>query len=161
MLRTAVVAFFITWGSVIPAAAADTLDAPTAVTSMPAAESALASDVDWSLPAVHFGAVERSRGPVLAALYAGLGALNTFDVVSTSKAVSRGAKEVNPLMRSIAARPAAMWAVKGGVTAATIFTAERLWRNNRKAQAILMMVGSNAVMTAVAFRNASVIRQQR
>src|SRR6185503_722063 len=87
MLRTAFVAVLLTCGPVIPAAAADKLDAATAVTSTPAAESALLSDVDWSLPAVHFGAVERSRGPLLPALYVGLSGLNTFDVVTTSKAL--------------------------------------------------------------------------
>jgi hypothetical protein len=113
------------------------------------------------LPAVHFGPTERSRGVLLPVLYVGLSSLNAFDAYSTATALSRGAQEANPVMQGVAGHRSAMWAVKGGVTAATIFTAERLWRSNRKAQAILMMVGSNAMMAAVAAHNASVIRQQR
>jgi hypothetical protein len=161
MLRTAAAAFILALGSVIPAAADDAIAGIPGATPAAAVESAAASDIDWSLPAVHFGQKERSRGVLLPVLYVGLSSLHAFDAYSTSSALSRGAKEANHLMQGVAGHASAMWAVKGGVTAATIFTAERLWRSNRKAQAILLMVGSNAMMAAVAANNASVIRQQR
>ena len=162
MFRTITAALFIVaLGSVMPAAAADATNGSTPETVSAAGESALISDVDWTLPALQFGARERSRGAVLPALYVGLASLNAFDAHSTTTALSRGAKEANPLMQGVAGNKAALWAMKGGVTAATIFTAERLWRSNRKMQAILMMVASNGMMAAVAAHNTSVIRQQR
>jgi hypothetical protein len=161
MLRTTAAAFILALGSVIPAGAADAIPGATPAAPSVAAESAPASEIDWTLPAVHFGQAMRSRGALLPALYVGLSSLNAFDAYSTSTGLSRGAKEANPMMRGVAGNASAMLAVKGGITAATIFTAERLWRNNRKGQAILMMVASNAMMAAVASHNASVMRQQR
>jgi hypothetical protein len=161
MFRTTAAAFIIALGFVIPASANDAITGATAASPSVAAESAAIPDIDWSLPAVHFGPPERSRGALLPVLYVGLSTLNVFDAYSTAAGLSRGAREANPMMRGVAGNATAMWAVKGGVTAATIFAAERLWRSNRKSQAILMMVASNAMMAAVAAHNASVIRQQR
>jgi hypothetical protein len=54
-----------------------------------------------------------------------------------------------------------MMAVKGGVTAGSIVLAEKLWRSGHRAQAIGMMIASNAMMAAVGVRNSHVIAGQR
>jgi hypothetical protein len=152
-----VAAFFVT---AVPAAADDhdvTLTAAAADSEAAPAPRPLAADVDWSLPAVHIGGPVR-RGGLLPALYVSLAGLNAFDAYSTSVGLSRGAREANPLMQSVAGNPAALWAVKGGATDASIFVAERLWKSNRRAQAIAVMVVTNGMMAVVAARNASVLR---
>ena len=101
------------------------------------------------------------RGGLLPSLYVSLAGLNAFDAVTTLKGVSKGATEANALMRGAAGSPAAMWAIKGGVTAGSILMAEKMWRSGHRMQAIGMMVASNAVMAAVGARNASVLRNQR
>ena len=145
----------------IPASAAERADAATgAGQGVAAAVPALAADVDWALPAVHIGA-GASRGSVLPSLYVSLGALQAFDGYSTTTALRRGATEANGLMKNVAGNPAAMWIVKGGVTAASIYAAERLWKQNRRVAAIATMVATNGLMAMVAARNASVLRAQR
>jgi hypothetical protein len=161
MFRTTAAAFVLVFASSLPAAAADATAGATAAASSREAQPMSGADIDWTLPAVHFGAPEAARGTLLPVLYVGLAGLNVFDAVSTSVGLSRGGTEANPLMRGVAGTPVAMWAVKGGITAATIYTAERLWRNDRKAQAILVMVASNVMMATVAARNVRVLQQQR
>jgi len=102
-----------------------------------------------------------TRGSLLPSLYVSLAGLNAYDAYTTVKGVARGATESNALMQGAAGTPAAMWAVKGGVTAGSIFVAERLWRSGHRAQAIGMMIASNAVMAAVGAHNSSVLRSQR
>lgn len=146
-------------GGALPVAAAGA-EATSAVTAVPApALPPLVSDVDWSLAPVHLGGAK--RGALLPVLYLSLAGLNAFDAHSTTRGVAGGATEANPLMRSVAGSPAAIWAVKGGVTIASITVAERLWRQHRRGSAIAVMVISNGMMAVVAARNASVIRQLR
>ena len=142
----------------IPASAADRGDAATG--EGVAAVPALAADVDWALPAVHIGA-GASRGSILPSLYVSLGALQAFDGYSTTTGLRRGATEANGMMKNVAGNPAAMWIVKGGVTAVSIYAAERLWKQNRRVAAIATMVATNGLMAMVAARNASVLRVQR
>ncbi len=99
-----------------------------------------------------------SRGTVLSALYASFAGLNALDAASTLHALKHGAVEANPLLGGIAGRPAALWAVKSGVTAASILAAEHLWKEGHKRKAIGLMIATNGVMTAVAAHNASVLR---
>lgn len=132
-------------------------DAATGATG--AATVTMAGDVDWSLEPVTFGAP--SRGAVLPSLYVSLAALNAFDAYTTSKGLALGAGEANPMMRAVAGRPAVLWAVKGGVTAGSVFIAERLWKKNNKVGAIAVMLATNGMMATVAARNSSVIRQQQ
>jgi hypothetical protein len=143
------------------AAAADAEPAPTESSVADIAATALAplaAGIDWSLPVAQ---VERStRGPLLPALYVSLASLNAFDAYSTVAALERGAVEANPVMRGVAGNPAALWAVKGGVTALSIYAAERLWRNNRRVAAIAVMAVTNGLMTAVAARNSTVLSRQ-
>lgn len=163
MFRTTTAAFVLmVLASVVPVQAADRdkvgVDDVTTVASGSAAV-AIASDIDWSLEPVKFGA--QSRGAVLPSLYASLAALNAFDAYTTSKGLALGAGEANPMMRAVAGRPAVLWAVKGGVTAGSVFIAERLWKKNNKVGAIAVMLATNGMMATVAARNSSVIRQQQ
>lgn len=119
--------------------------------------SALFSDVDWSLPSIKFGPAKRPAA--LPALYVSLAALQAFDVYSTRRGLGHGASEANPLTKGVAGSPAMFWTVKAAATAGTILMAERLWKTN-KAGAIAVMVLSNGVMAAVAAHNARVLRQR-
>ena len=101
------------------------------------------------------------RGAVLPGLYVSAAALQVYDGLSTMTGLKQGAVEANPLMTGIAGKSIALWAVKGGVTTVSIFAAERLWRQHRRAEAIAMMVAVNGVAVAVAARNASVTRAVR
>jgi hypothetical protein len=126
--------------------------------------STVAGDVSTfsaaELPALPAADVPQpSRGPVLPLLYVSFAALNAYDGSSTLTALKLGAVEGNPVMAGVAARPAALWAVKAGVTTASVVVAERLWRQHHRTAAIVMMVVSNGMMAAVAARNASVIRR--
>lgn len=162
MFRTMVTALsLLLLVSTVPAAAADSDSAvPVSFVGLAATSAApLATDVDWALPSVRPAGVR--RGSLLPTLYVSFSVLNALDAHSTTTGVRRGAMEANPMMRGIAGNPAATWAVKGGVTAATILVAERLWRQNRRASAVAVMIISNGMMAVVAARNASVLQQTR
>jgi hypothetical protein len=132
----------------------------TYVAAGAAAMPALGADIDWSLAPVRVGPAG-ARGTLLPSLYVSLAALNAFDAYTTSKGVRSGVGvESNPKMSGVAGQSAALWAVKGGVTAAAIFAAERMWRNNNKLGAIATMIASNSVMMTVAAHNARVLAQR-
>lgn len=153
MFRTTAGALMLTmFAAVAPAAAAGMGGAEPS-----APPTTLTSDVDRSLPAVEFGP---RRGAALPMLYATLAGLNAYDAYSTTKGISQGANESNPLMRGAAGNPATMWAIKAGVTVGTITMAERLWRKDKKVQAIALMIVSNSMMATVAARNASILHRQ-
>ena len=126
-----------------------------------AATVAAAGEVEWSLPAVPMAAEAGGQRRLLASLHVSLAALNAYDAYSTSRGLRAGAVEANPLMAGVATNGAALWAVKAGVTASTVYVAEQLWRKNRRIEAIALMVVSNGMMAVVSARNASVLRQQR
>ena len=102
-----------------------------------------------------------SRPALLTGLYASYAGLQAYDVYSTRQALSRGAREANPLMQGVAGNTAGMMALKAGVTVGTIVAAERMWKNNNKMGAIAVLVASNSVAAIVAARNASTLRQLR
>lgn len=100
------------------------------------------------------------RPPVVAALYASVVALNTYDVVLTAQALNLGAVEMNPMLGS--GRHAAWVAtMKGATTFATVLIVERIWRRHHPRQAIAVMAIANGLMTGVAIHNASVVRRLR
>lgn len=113
---------------------------------------------DWHTP---FRVTPAARGTVLPSLYAGLIGLEVYDGYSTTRGLSQGATESNPLQGAITSRQATLWAVKGGAAFVSIYVAERLWRQHRRGQAIALMVVSNGLMAATAASNASVLRGQR
>ena len=146
MVRTWLAALFIVFIVAGPAFAEDSI--------APAVGDPIAAPIEVA-------ARPMSRGSVLPILYVSLAVLNVYDGSSTTTALKLGAAEGNPMMAGIAGHPAALWAVKAGVTAGSIVVAERLWRQHRRAAAIGMMIVSNGLMAAVAARNASVIRRMR
>jgi hypothetical protein len=158
MFRAALVlAFGFVVASVTPALAADGGAEQAALTMSAAAVPAMAADVDWSLAPVRMGARTPHRGALLPSLYVSLAALNAFDAMTTSKAVrSASGTEANPLMAGVAGHSAALWAVKGGATAASVLLAERMWRNHNRVGAIATMVITNGMMAAVAANNTRV-----
>ena len=102
-----------------------------------------------------------SRPALLTGLYASYAGLQAYDVYSTRQALSRGAREANPLMQGVAGSSSTMIALKAIVTVGTIIAAERMWKNNNKMGAIAVLVASNSVAAIVAARNASTLRQLR
>jgi Domain of unknown function (DUF5658) len=119
----------------------------------------LAGDVDWSLAPVQIGGVTR-RPATIGVLSASLAALQVFDIYSTNKGLSQGAREANPLMQGVVGNKATFWAMKAATTAVPMVIASRMWKRN-KAGAIATLVIANGVSAMVAARNASVLKQTR
>jgi len=159
MFRTAAALTLTLATAIAPAYAADR-DAAVSLNDAVANAVAEAAPVgtDASLPAIHFG--QPTRPGLLPALYVSLAGLHAVDAYTTSKGLSQGAVESNPMMRGVAGNRAMLWAVKGGATAGSIVIAERLWKNNKKGQAIAVMLATNGMMAAVSVRNASVLSQR-
>lgn len=95
----------------------------------------------------------------LTGLYANFAGFQAYDVYSTNKAISNGAREANPHMRALVENPLAFISLKVAVTAGPIYEAERLWRNNQKIAALALMAGSNGIMMVVAAHNRAVMNQ--
>jgi Domain of unknown function (DUF5658) len=98
-----------------------------------------------------------ARPSILPALYGGSAALQAFDAYSTLKALRLGGTEANPVMKGIVGNPAVFIGIKAALTAASIVSAERMWRDGHQLRAIAMMAISNGIMAAVAAHNASVV----
>jgi hypothetical protein len=92
------------------------------------------------------------RPMLLPALYVSLGAVQAWDVYSTSAALKAGAIERNPLVAPVVGNSAGMIGLKLATAATTVFFAERLWKKNRVA-AVVMMAGINGATAAIAMRN--------
>lgn len=122
--------------------------APTALAAAaPAATVDLATRSTWTY----------GRPSLLPALYATSAALQGYDAYSTLTVLKNGGREANPLMKGIVKNPAALVAMKAGVTMASIMAAESLWKNHHRVGAIGLMVASNLMMGAVAQHNAQVL----
>jgi uncharacterized protein DUF5658 len=102
-----------------------------------------------------------TRGAALPWLYVGQIGLQVYDGYSTTRGLRNGAIESNSIMGRLASHPAALWAAKSGAAFASIYAAERLWRQHRRGQAIAVIVVTNGIMAAVAAKNATVIHAQR
>lgn len=96
--------------------------------------------------------VPANRPAVLPFLYVTLGAVQAWDLYSTSAALNAGAVEGNPIVAPVASNSGGMIALKLATAGTTVFFAERLWKKNRVA-AIVMMAGINGATAAVAMRN--------
>ena len=92
------------------------------------------------------------RPTVLPALYVTLGVIQAWDIVSTSAALKRGAREANPAAAPFVGGKGSMVGLKMATTASTIFFAERAWKKNKVA-AVVMMAAINGSMAAVSVRN--------
>jgi len=130
--------------SSVPAAAAETNDNVFGV--VPAS---VAVQPDPAVPALDYRV---KRPAILPALYVSLGALQVWDVYTTSAAVRNSAREANPVMASFVGHPAKTIALKAAITASTVFFVERLWRQNRVAAVVVLAV-MNGATTAVAMTN--------
>ena len=93
-----------------------------------------------------------TRPAVLPALYVSLGAMQAWDLYSTSAALKAGAREASPSAAPFANNRGSMLGLKLATTASTIFFTERMWRKNRVA-AVAMMVAINAGTAAVSIHN--------
>jgi hypothetical protein len=157
MFRTVVMTILTLTLAGVPAYAAGE---PEATPGEAATFTGVTADGRWISFSAPREAESTKRPAVLSALYVSLGALQAFDAYSTVHGVSHGAREANPLMGGIAHKPAGMWALKAGTTAISVFAAERMWRKNRTA-AIVSMVIANSLAATVAANNARVLRQLR
>jgi hypothetical protein len=101
------------------------------------------------------------RGALLPSLYVSLAALNAYDAYTTTRGYKDGAAETNALLRGAASKPAVVWAIKGGITAASVAVAEQMWRSHHRVRAIGMMAITNSIMAVVAARNGGVLRNQQ
>ena len=93
-----------------------------------------------------------TRPAALPALYAALGAMQAWDIYSTSAALKAGATEANPSAAPFAGNAGSMLGLKVATTASTIFFAERMWKKN-KVGAIVMMVAVNGATAAISMHN--------
>jgi hypothetical protein len=124
----------------------------------------VANATDSGVPLPGIARLDRYDGPrrpaALPALYASTAVLQALDVHSTMKATSLGAHEANPFMKGAASNPGALIAVKAGVTGASIYLCEKLWKRN-PAGAIAVMAIMTGVNAAVVAHNYKVARQLR
>ncbi len=105
--------------------------------------------------------VAEKRPGALMSMYAGLVALQSYDIYSTSAALKNGAREANPVMSGVVGNPTAFAAVKAGMTGLSIFAAEQMWRQHHRARAVVVMAASNGFMAFVAAHNRSVVSSTR
>lgn len=84
---------------------------------------------------------------VFSALTLSYETLAGLDWYTTTRAFGRGAEETNPLLSGVAGHPALFFATKAATTAATVYVARRLWKQNRVA-AVAAMIAANAFIVA-------------
>jgi hypothetical protein len=101
----------------------------------------------------------RHRPWPLPILYGSSAFLHSYDAYLTLSALEAGASEANPIMEPITRSPVAFVAVKAGLTAASIISAEQLWKQRRRKSAVVVMVLSNAMMVAIAAHNTAVVQR--
>jgi uncharacterized membrane protein len=160
MFRTAAAVVLGTLLVASPALSAEGLS-ETPVTN--AAVTAAASGIVTG-PVAPIGAtrsLQPRRSMVLPALYVSLSALQAYDVYSTLTAIKGGGAEANPFMKGVVGNPTAFVALKVGVTGASIYFAEKLWKDRKRTEAILLMVASNGLMAYVAQNNARVLNSMK
>lgn len=135
----------------LPAAAAET--AEDKVGAQPVATISQAG----SLARIHR---DVKRPAVLPALYVSFGAVQAWDVYTTSAALKNGAREANPVAAPFAGSSAQMFALKAASTAGTVYFVERLWKQNKVA-AVVVMAAINGATAAIAMNNARNAQQGR
>jgi hypothetical protein len=172
-VTTALVTVAVTVGTLTPIPNTEvTPPAPLTVASVAAAASAPVSgaqgDVRSTAGVEQLSGVRRAsmtappvaRPSALVPLYASFVTLQGFDIYTTSKAVSRGADEANPLMKPVAGKSMTSAAVKAAATAGSIFFIERAWKQHRKG-AVVLMTALNVATAAVVAHNTKVAKQSR
>ena len=135
--------------------ASDRVVADASATPIRAAAARAATEAEgetnlWTLS-------QTPRRPVaLCALYGTYATLQAMDVISTRRALSTGAAEQNPLMKS--GQMGAMIGVKAAAGVSTIYFAEKLWKKNRVG-AVIVMAALNGVQAAVVAHNTRNVRR--
>jgi len=171
MFRSAALTIFCLSLSGLPAYAADAnaadlvtaeASARAAVEFTPFLKSSAAPTMAGSADSLFRSQVEKPAGRpgVLPALYVSLAALQAFDAYSTTRGLSGGAQEGNPLMQHVAGNTAGFIALKAATTVVPMVLAERMWKHN-KVGAITLMVVANGVAAAISANNAQVLHQVR
>lgn len=97
------------------------------------------------------------RPSALPLLYAGLGVAQAMDLYSTSRAMSLGARESNPMMAKVVGNTGMSIMVKAATTAGVIYLAEKI-RKKSPAAAVTMMIIANGVTAAVVAHNMRNVR---
>jgi hypothetical protein len=85
-------------------------------------------------------------------MYVSFAALQALDTDSTLRAIARGGREANPLVRGALESPAALIALKAGTAAGMIVVGERL-RKHHPAAAIVLMGAVDAAYAAIVVHN--------
>ena len=86
-------------------------------------------------------------------LYIYFAGLEALDINSTNRAVQTpGARESNPVARTVVGSPAALTAFKLATTASFIFAGEKMWKKHRVA-AVVFAAAGNAAMAAIVTHN--------
>jgi hypothetical protein len=93
------------------------------------------------------------RPAALVPLYVSFAGLEALDLQSTYRALhTPGARESNPVARTMVGNPAAFTAVKLATTASFVLATEKLWKKHRVAALTFATVG-NAVMAGIVAHN--------
>ena len=100
---------------------------------------------------------QNRRPSALSALYVSSALLQVYDGYSTMQALRLGGVEANPMMKSAASNPMALFSVKAAVAAASIVSSERMWKSHHRTAAIVTMVVTNGFMAWVAVHNSHVV----
>ena len=125
----------------------------------PMPDGVLAESRAITLPLTALYQPQLKRPVLLPALYVTLGAMQAWDLHSTSAAIRAGAHEANPVA-ALATSNGSLLGLKVATTASTIFFAERVWKKNRVA-AVVMMTAINGATAAVAMHNMRNARTER
>src|SRR5688500_4804527 len=118
----------------------------TVAALMPSISVAATAAAETAAVGMAVEAPSTKRPASLLALYGGFAALQAYDAYSTLAAVKAGGVEMNPMLGTVAKKPAAMIALKSAVTVASIAAADRLWKKGHKKQAVVMLAAATAAM---------------
>ena len=129
-------------------------EGPADASSTPIADAVVAA-TQISQQTILPAPVAPRRPAVLVGLYTSFVALQIGDAVSTFKALENGGVEANPAMKGLTSNKGAMFAMKAGASLGTIYLAEKLWKKNRTA-AIVTMVVMNGAYAAIVAHNARI-----
>jgi len=93
------------------------------------------------------------RPTALVPLYVSFAGLEALDIQSTYRALrTPGARESNPVARTMVDSPAALTALKVATTASFVLATERMWKKHRVA-AVVFAAAGNAAMAAIVAHN--------
>jgi len=93
------------------------------------------------------------RPASLVPLYASFAGLEALDIQSTYRALrTPGARESNPVARTMVHSPAALTAMKLATTASFVIATEKMWKKHRVA-AVAFAAAGNAAMAAIVAHN--------